>query len=215
MEVEKYYVVWVGREPGIYNTWEECREQVHKFPNARFKSFSDRNKAEAALQDKPENHIKQTKPGAHQGNAVKVNYMSDPNCKIESLAVDAACSGNPGPTEYQCVYVKTGKVIFKQGPFPGGTNNIGEFLALVHVLAYQKQNNYNYPIYTDSKIAMEWVQNKHAVTTMKRSANNVKIMDMLRRAEGWLKSNDIEGFEILKWDTKKWGEIPADFGRKK
>ena len=44
-------------------------------------------------------------------------------------AVDAACSGNPGPMEYQCIDLQTGAQVFHYGPIHG-TNNIGEFLAI-------------------------------------------------------------------------------------
>ena len=49
-------------------------------------------------------------------------------------AVDAACSGNPGPMEYQAIDLATGAQVFHFGPMHG-TNNIGEFLAIVHALA--------------------------------------------------------------------------------
>ena len=65
----------------------------------------------------------------------------------ESIAVDAACSGNPGNMEYRGVYTKTKEQIFHQGPFPQGTNNIGEFLALVHGLAFFKKRRQRYYAY--------------------------------------------------------------------
>ena len=40
----------------------------------------------------------------------------------ESIAVDAACSGNPGKMEYRGVYVADGRELFHIGPFEEGTN---------------------------------------------------------------------------------------------
>ena len=58
--------------------------------------------------------------------------------KNKAWAVDAGCSGNPGPMEYRGVDMRTGKQIFHFGPIQG-TNNIGEFLAIVHALALMEQ----------------------------------------------------------------------------
>ena len=133
---------------------------------------------------------------------------------MESLSVDAACSKNPGIMEYQGVATKTGEVIFHKGPFAEGTNNIGEFLALVHALAHLKKSGMtNVPIYTDSKTAQAWVRNKQVRTTLKKSSQNEILFVLMQRAVAWLKSNQYEN-KILKWNTEKWGEIPADFGRK-
>jgi ribonuclease HI len=133
---------------------------------------------------------------------------------LESLSVDAACSGNPGKMEYRGVYTKTGEEIFHQGPFVHGTNNIGEFLALVHGLAFLKQKNSNLPIYTDSQIAIGWVKAKRNQTKLIRTEENAGLFDLITRAETWLKQNEYTT-TILKWETAVWGEVPADFGRKK
>ncbi len=131
-----------------------------------------------------------------------------------SISVDAACSGNPGIMEYQGVETNTKRRLFHQGPFRDGTNNIGEFLALVHGLGYLKKHGYDsVPIFTDSVTAMAWVRNKKAKTKLDRTAHNAILFDLIERAENWLKTNTYNN-PILKWDTENWGEIPADFGRK-
>jgi len=132
---------------------------------------------------------------------------------FESMSVDAACSGNPGVMEYRGVYSKTGEEIFHQGPFKYGTNNIGEFLALVHGLALLKQKNSPLPIYTDSKTALAWVKLKKAKTKLEKNDSTDVLFDLIARAEIWLKNNKYTTV-ILKWETAVWGEIPADFGRK-
>ena len=138
---------------------------------------------------------------------------SDEFPDYNSISVDAASSGNPGIMEYQGVDTKTKKLLFNLGPFKQGTNNIGEFLALVHGLGYLKQKNVAFPIYSDSKIAMSWVKAGQCRTNLPISAENQQLFDLVKRAEKWLKENKY-ATQILKWETKAWGEIPADFGRK-
>ncbi len=131
----------------------------------------------------------------------------------ESLAVDAACSGNPGLMEYRGVYVADGVEIFHMGPLEEGTNNIGEFLAIVHALALLQKSGKEIPIYTDSVNAMKWIDRKKCNTKLVQTERNSPIFELINRAEKWLRENSYKN-PILKWETKKWGEIPADFGRK-
>ena len=129
-------------------------------------------------------------------------------------AVDAACSGNPGPMEYQAIDLQTGARIFHFGPMHG-TNNIGEFLAIVHALALmEKQGITNKVIYSDSRNAIIWVQKKQCKTKLERNAQTEQLFQIIFRAEMWLRTHTFR-VPILKWDTQNWGEIPADFGRKK
>ena len=112
------------------------------------------------------------------------------------------------------VRVHNKQQIFIKGPFKRGTNNIGEFLALVHGIALLKsKNQHNLPIYSDSKIAMSWIRQKKCKTNLHFDASNNDLLELIKRAENWLKANTFKN-PILKWETKAWGEIPADFGRK-
>lgn len=208
----KWYVVWEGYEPGICDSWAECEERTKGFPNARFKSFSTREEAIAAFRSNDEDERAVIRAIA-SGPKQKVNYAAIPEILPGSIAVDGACSGNPGQMEYRCVDVMTGEEIFRKGPFPGATNNIGEFLAIVHALALYSREGKNNPIYTDSKTALAWVRNRHCKTTLTRTAENAYIFDIIHRAEKWLQTH-AWGNPIIKWQTDKWGEIPADFGRK-
>ena len=132
---------------------------------------------------------------------------------MEAWCVDAACSGNPGPMEYRGVDLITRKQIFHFGPIQG-TNNIGEFLAIVHAAALMKQKGITgVTIYSDSVSALAWVRNKKAKTQLAYSEKTAKALELVARAETWLRNNpDLP--QIVKWDTNEWGEIPADFGRK-
>lgn len=133
--------------------------------------------------------------------------------KANGWAVDAGCSGNPGPMEYQCVDLQTGAKIFHFGPIKG-TNNIGEFLAIVHALALmEKQGIKDKVIYSDSVNAQIWVQKQQCKTKLELTPETEKALELVRRAEMWLRTHAFR-VPILKWETKQWGEIPADFGRK-
>lgn len=210
MSKNKFFVVWEGKEPGIYRSWEECKRQIHGYEGAIFKGFATETEAREAMVSPCWDYIgKNAKP--KQPSAADVTKFGVPN--FESLSVDAACSGNPGIMEYRGVYSKTAEEVFRQGPFKEGTNNIGEFLALVHGLAFLKQKNSPLPIYTDSKTALAWVKAKKARTRLEKHATNAVLFDLVARAENWLQQNDYTT-EILKWETTVWGEIPADFGRK-
>ena len=198
----KYYVVWKGHKSGVYNSWEECKEQINNYKGAKYKSFLDLKDANNALSKNYKNYISKSK-------LISSNELPDYN----SISVDAASSGNPGVMEYQGVDTKTKKLLFNHGPFKQGTNNIGEFLALVHGLAELKKLNSNKPIYTDSITAISWVRRKKCNTKLERTNENENLFILVDRAIVWLNSNSYKT-RILKWKTKIWGEIPADFGRK-
>lgn len=209
----KYYVVWNGHHTGVFDSWDDAREQVEGFPGARFKSFNSRLEAVEAYRGDPADHLGIIKAiAAHK--APVVNYEAFPDIRLDAVAVDAACSRNPGPVEYQGVVVGTGERLFRIGPLPGGTNNLGEFLALVHALAMLNRDGQPLrPVYSDSRTALSWLRARKARTTMKPSAANSRILDMVARAEAWLATHTYNN-PVLKWNTGEWGEIPADFGRK-
>lgn len=209
---QKYYVVWAGVTPGIYESWTDCQLQTKGYEGARFKSFDTREEAEKAFNASPYEYLK---PAAGKP-AVRKSTSTDgtlPSAVIEnSLAVDAACSGNPGQMEYRGVHVGSRQEVFHYGP-TYGTNNIGEFLAIVHGLALLKQKGFDMPIYSDSVNAISWVRQKKCKTKLPREPRTEALFQLIERAEKWLHENTYST-PILKWETKMWGEIPADFGRK-
>lgn len=265
MKANKYYVVWKGFAPGVYDSWEEAEIQVSGYPDAQYRAYKTQEAAVEAFREgfDKEGLIqevkRQVKQMQEEGQKIEYNpnfsqnecdnkpqtpSVSTPatptvpqrnltpigvrNVKVtnefspseggtgwilDALAVDAACSGNPGPMEYRGVIVRTGQQIFKIGPLQGGTNNIGEFLAIVHGLALQEQQGTHLPIYSDSVNAQLWVRQGKCKTKLEPTEENAPIFDMIARAEHWLATHAFR-LPIYKWDTKKWGEIPADFGRK-
>ncbi len=207
---KKFYVVWKGKRPGIYGSWQECFELIKGFKGAQYMAFATKAEAEEAFNSNYNAYKGKGKAEAEL-SAKDLLKIGTPN--YHSIAVDAASSGNPGTMEYRGVDTKTRKVLFKQGPFKQGTNNIGEFLALVHGLAYLKQRKSDRVIYSDSRIAIAWVRKKSCNTQLKKSKVNKPVFDLIQRAEEWLKANTYKT-PIVKWETKAWGEIPADYGRK-
>ena len=211
MAKKKYYVVWNGVNPGIYDSWQEAKLQINGYEAAKYKSFTSEEEAIQAYSMGYESY-KAIAPG--KSTSQKVTISKNPKVIKNSISVDAACSGNPGIMEYRGVKTVSGQELFRLGPFEDATNNIGEFLAIVHAAALLKKNKLpDTVIYTDSKTAMAWVRNKKVKTTLQKTHKNKKVWDLIERAYNWLNTNTIVN-PIIKWPTKEWGEIPADFGRK-
>ena len=169
--------------------------------------------ATLALNGSPSDFMKRSTKAVYDKSAAFAMRSNDPKIEWNSLSVDAACSGNPGILEYQGVDTKSGIRLFHLGPFPEGTVNIGEFLAIIHALAFLKKQDSNIPVYTDSMTALSWLRKKHVNTKLVRSAKNEALFQLVDRALFWLHNNSYSN-TVIKWNTKQWGEIPADFGRK-
>lgn len=207
----KFYVVWKGRETGIFFSWEDCKTQTNGFDGAVFKSFETREHAEEAFNNSSTKYVGTQKKIIPKLSKVELERIGKP---IEdAIAVDGAWDNTTGLVEYQGVYIKTGEVLFQIGPLEDGTINMVEFLAIVHALALCKKWHWDVPIYSDSKIALGWIKEKKSSSHHLPSEKNKKLFDMLARAKKWLHSNTYEN-ALLKWETKAWGENPADFGRK-
>lgn len=243
MAKPKFYVVWEGTEEGVYTSWEACQQAVSGYSGAKYKAFKTEAEAEEAFEmgwevwkeqgagskerEKEQgagSKEQEKEQGARSKEQEKEQENTQPSfcpsplapCPSinDSIAVDAACSGNPGKMEYRGVYLRTGKEIFHYGPV-WGTNNIGEFLAIVHGLALLKQKGlHTMPIYSDSVNAQLWVKRKKCKTTLERNEKSEPLYQLIERAETWLRNNTYQN-PVIKWPTEEWGEIPADFNRKK
>ena len=219
----KYYVVFRGHNPGVYDNWEEVKEQTNGFPGAIFKGYATSAEASEAYRNfsgtedrnelfrlistaKPNDIPMEKKPG-------KNFSIDNPEIDSDAWAVDASCLGNPGKMEYRGVDLKTGKVIFQVGPFDDATNNIGEYLALVHAMALMAKKGEYHNIYSDSRTAISWWRNRKIKTKLQATPRNAKVFELLARASVWVNMHNFPA-KIMKWDTERWGEIPADYGRK-
>lgn len=223
---KKYYVVWRGHNPGVYDDWNDAREQIDNFPNPIYKGFESSAEATEAFRKVvvPEEErnigaiLSRVGTRTYGGSVPmpkngKPDYLTIPEIDINGWAVDASCLGNPGKMEYRGVELMTGREIFRVGPFLDATNNIGEFLAIVHALALMAQKGEWHTIYSDSVSGMAWVRNRKIKTTLLPTHKNEHLFDLISRALNWLNTHSYPT-RILKWQTDLWGEIPADFGRK-
>ena len=217
MAKKKYYVVWVGETPGIYENWDDCKAQVDGFAQASYKSYKTRQEADFAFKNGKEpphtNKPKKKKKDATDIADLMIEVHDNPDIDETAIVVDAACSGNPGVVEYRCVSLQTYEEVFRKKPMPLGTNNMGEFLAIVHALSYCKQKGLSTTIYSDSDVALGWVKKKVMKSKLERNEKSEEIWGLTDRALTWLKENTYAN-KLLKWDTENWGEIPADYGRK-
>ena len=209
----KWYVVWIGHAPGLYPSWEKCRDQVEGYPGSRFRAYDTLAEAKIAFEKGPPTPavkaVKSVAPAAVSETPVRTGGPIVP-----SVSVDAACDMTTGIMEYRGVDTESGKELFRMGPFEGSSNNLGEFLAVVHALGMLSNQGSSLPIYSDSKTALAWVRNKLAKTTLARTKKNTEVFGLIARAEEWLKTQTYSN-SVLKWETEKWGENPADFGRKR
>ena len=208
---KKYYTVWKGHRTGVFETWDDCKSQITNFEGAQYKSFPTFELAKTALKGNYKDYIGKSKKFSSALSETRLKLIGQPN--YNSIAVDAASSGNPGIMEYRGVDTQSKKELFRKGPYQHGTNNVGEFLALVHGLAFLKQNNSDRILYTDSRTAMSWKKKKQCNTKLQRTAANTALFTLVDRAVLWL-TNNTYTTTIVKWETRAWGEIPADFGRK-
>jgi ribonuclease HI len=222
MAKNKYYVVWEGSKPGIYDTWSECQAQTNGYPQAKFKAYQSEAEAQVAFKEGWKKHwgkSNSTKSKSESNSTTKskvsqaIFFEEDEEIDYDSISVDVGTRGNPGPIEYKGVDTRTGEMLFQVGPIENGTNNLGEFIAIIHGLSYLKKLGSNKTVYTDSKTALSWIRKKKVSSTLVRDESTKKIWELTDRALKWLQNNTYEN-KVLKWNTEKWGEIKADYGRK-
>lgn len=207
MAKTKHYVVWEGKTPGVYDSWAACKAQVDGVAGAKYKSFDSKAEAEQAWKAGWKRSFAQDRTSAKAAAAPKAAIDYD------SISVDVGTRGNPGPIEYKGVDTRTGEVLFSYGPIRKGTNNLGEFLAIVHALAYLKQQGSEKTVYSDSRTAIKWVKQKDVATSLPRDESTREVWTLVDRALQWLQANHYRN-KLLKWETTEWGEIKADYGRK-
>lgn len=210
MAKKKYYTVWKWRNPGIFENWEECKKSVEWYLGSLYKSFSSYEEAKIALKWSVNDYIGNTEKTMKPSKSDILKYGKP---IMKSISVDGAWNTITGWCEYQWVDTESGEILFHGWPYADGTNNIVEFLAIVHALAYCKKKSLDLPIYSDSKTAISWIKAKNARTKQPRTWENIELFTLIDKAVLWLQKNEFKN-PILKWETKVWGEIKADFWRK-
>ncbi len=208
----KFYVVWRGNKPGVYNSWAECKASVNGFRGARFKSFPTRAEAEEAFENSVQDGVEYYDHKPEKKATPPTEFYNKPN---HGIVVDGACKANPGPAEYRGVRLNDGVVIFSVPPFMG-TNNVAEFLAIVHAMALLiNEGKNNEVIYSDSLNAINWINAGKCRTKLPHEEPYQKAYSLIERAEAWLAKHPMNiRPKLKKWETHLWGENPADYGRK-
>ena len=200
----QYYAVWVGRKPGVYDNWNQCKAQIDRFKGARYRKLKSTDYDQAVIEFNQENNnLISTTSTNNTENVPEENI----------LTVDGASNGHN--CEFQAVLYPSKEKVFSSKTYSGGTNNIAEFLGLVWGIKYLKENNLPLKIYSDSVTAMAWFRNKKANTTAHTTGKATQELSLLiKEAEEFLLNNDLSKAKIMKWDTRNWGEIAADYDRK-
>ncbi len=207
----KYYVVWKGKQTWVFSSWNQVQPLISWFSDAKFKSFETREDAEHAFVLSREDFYGQSSLSLWK------KWQNDktidvPFC-IDAVAVDAACAWNPGILERRGVEVADGNEIFSFR-IEKGTNNVGEFLAIVSWFQRIFSSDSDFFIYSDSKIAINWVKERKCKSLLRIESPSLPVWKFVQEAEEWLKTHEIDFSHLLKRRTSEWGEIPADFGRK-
>jgi ribonuclease HI len=178
---KKFYVVWVGRQTGIFTDWETCERHTKQFQGSKFKSFPTREEAEQAFKGSPS--AARSSP-AMQKPSITISPASAPvkaapfefSAGVDIFS-DGACRGNPGEAG-------SGLAIYREGALSElwyglytslGTNNTGELLALHHALL----------------IAREELVKGHAVVV--HSDSTYAISSITEWAHGWERKQWMDG----------------------
>lgn len=126
------------------------------------------------------------------------------------IVCDGSYRWSADKLQYQVLDLSTGELLYVSKVYEGGSSNVAEFLGIVHSAAHCMNNGIKDTIYTDSYIGIKWVKSKNCWT---KEWLSDELDSVVKRAVSWLKSNTIQN-KIVYWDKSKWGENPADFGRK-
>ena len=208
MAKQKWYVVLKGRKPGVYTSWDKAKEQIFEFTGAVYKSFEDQKVAEEAWAKKRFQNSESSYSAPK--SLTKGKKLAPP--QGDYIVVDASSIGVPGPTEYQGFLMPEKRLLFSKH-IGLATNNLGEFLGIVHALAYLYQNESTLPVYSDSITALSWVAKRKVKSELERNAHTEAAWSLVDRALIWLNTHQFTN-RIWKWETQHWGENPADYGRK-
>lgn len=210
-----FYGVWVGRSPGVYDNWNACKAQTDKFPAAKFRKLKSTDYKQALAEFNAENispvTISQTNTSSKSKPVLDCGSLPE----NDILTVDGASNGHN--CEFRAVWFPSNKEVFASKVYDGGTNNIAEFLGLVFALKHLMEKKLPLKVYSDSVTAMAWFRNMKANTTAHQTGKATQeLTNLIEGAEKFLQNNRdvLSNAQVLKWDTKNWGEIAADYGRK-
>lgn len=181
---KKFYVVWAGRETGIFSDWPTVQRAVIGFAGARFKSFPTRAEAEEAFGR-----------GGVTGPSIKGVALSGksaaallPQSFDVTIYCDGACEPNPGNAGSGIVVYRDGKLAeLWYGLYdPAGTNNTAELNALLHALRMAETEIHSgkkVQVCSDSRYSINSVQSWAAgweKMGWKRSGGEIKNLKLIQ-----------------------------------
>lgn len=213
MSKNKFYVVWKGRETGVFTDWTEVSKLIKGFRNAEYKGFANKESAELEFQlgsPSGRSKINEVKVSEKPEGASSKTKAPDYEC----LTVDGSYLGSKNMMQYRCVWNASGEEVFGTKPILGGNQNIAEFLALVGAMKYRVvTKQYDLHIYSDSKTALSWVRNKKIKSTYDLGQLDEIVQNRIYGALEFISKSGVAK-NLFKWESALWGEIPADYGRK-
>ena len=192
---KKFYVVWQGRETGIFTDWASCKKQVDQFAGAKFKSFPNRQEAEAAFNgNSPSASRTVSKTSAPKKKSSSNTVKTYTANEISALAIDTkiftdgACSPNPGKAG-------SGIAVYRDNLInelwyglynPAGTNNTAELNGLNQALILAKDElaqDQSVAIFCDSKYSIQcitqWAVNWEK-KGWKKNGGEIKNLDLIK-----------------------------------
>ena len=191
---QKFYVVWEGRERGIFTDWDRCKAQIDKFAGARYKSFKTRAEAEAAFRGSSEASIgKSHKAAARPTGKVPRTYSAAEVAELPvqtKIFADGGCEPNPGQAGSGVAVYRDGLVdeLWYGLYNPRGTNNTAELNALHQALLMAEkeiESEVTVAIFCDSRYAIQCVT-QWAVSWEKKGwkkpGGDIKNLDLIQPA---------------------------------
>jgi len=191
---KKYYVVWEGRERGIFTDWDTCKRQVDQFAGARYKSYKTRQEAEIAFRSSAAAAFKKAKatpkPKRSSASGPKT-YSVDEIASLDvstKIFADGGCDPNPGKAASGVAVYRDGAVAdLWYGLFnPAGTNNTAELNALHQSLLLAQREiaeQQSVAIFCDSKYAIQcitqWAFNWQK-KGWKKQGGDIKNLEMIQ-----------------------------------
>jgi ribonuclease HI len=210
---QKWYTVWKGREVGVFSSREACKNAIHGFAWAQYKSYPSKLEAEAALQRLYTGEVTKKNSSSH-ANASLLQLVESNIIDNKSICVDAACSSNPWVLERRGVDTMSWSVLFHSDIHQLGTTNVGEWLALIDGMQWLVTNRKtSWTLYSDSRIALWRVSQSTIRTQLPRNMKTEALWRLVDNQLEWLQKNTTR-FVLKKRKTSERWEIPADFGRK-
>ena len=201
MAKKKFYVVWRGRETGIFTDWPRCQRSVEKFPDARYKSFPSRAEAEAAFKGgNPGRAAYASRPAVKKTAAAAASTPAAGDFQMQ-VYCDGGCEPNPGEAG-------SGMAVYRDGNLselwyglynPQGTNNTAELNAL----------------YQSLKVAAAAVDQGVSVQVLCDSMYSLNCISQWAKgwkAKGWTRAGgEIKNLEIIQQAYQLYTTIEGRF----